>query len=173
VTRSVLTSTTQRKMPALATSFKFLSTTTLGLSTGLALSPQLLFLPALYTFPSAEHAHSVYLPLRNNSQNIQAALSGTAILSCLAAYKVSPRGSKHPYLLWAALMASCVWVSQSLDGRQRKAKSKGKTKVQPDEVNGEVILESMVQWSRQTAIGAIGSGLGYVILLVGIWGEGS
>lgn len=78
-----------------------------GLLQGLSYTLSTLTLPTLLTLPSATSASRAFTNLTAVSLTHLRTLAGISSSSFLLAYLLSPRGQKHPYLLWTtAFVAS-------------------------------------------------------------------
>jgi len=85
---------------------KFVGSISLGLLTGLSYTLSTLTLPALLTLPSANSASRAFTNLTTLSLTHLRVLASLSSSSFLFAYILSPRGSKHPYLLWTTLFVA-------------------------------------------------------------------
>lgn len=62
-------------------------------------------IPALLALPSASSASSTFNIIHSRAVGNLRKLAGFSTLCFLTAYSVSPRGFRHPYLLWTSLAA--------------------------------------------------------------------
>jgi len=110
---------------------KFVGTVSLGLMTGASYTLSAFTLPSLLELPSASTAASAFRSLVNYSTtqlNVLTTLSGSAFF---LAFTLSPRGFKHPYLLYTSLLcfgarltdfvAPSIFGAPSSDASQRRA----------------------------------------------------
>ncbi|KAI0176222.1 hypothetical protein GGR52DRAFT_540059 [Hypoxylon sp. FL1284] len=82
---------------------KFVGTVSLGLLTGTSYTLSALTIPSLLQLPSASSAAKAFRSLASTASvhlNVLTGISGSAFL---LAYSLSPRGFKHPYLLYTSL----------------------------------------------------------------------
>ncbi|KAI1107495.1 hypothetical protein F4804DRAFT_297179 [Jackrogersella minutella] len=82
---------------------KFVGTVSLGLLTGTSYTLSTLTIPSLLELPSASAAAKTFRSLASTASthlNVLTTLSGSAFLF---AFTLSPRGFKHPYLLYTSL----------------------------------------------------------------------
>jgi len=95
-----------------------------------------------------------------------------AAASLVAAWLLSPRGGRHPYLLLATLpLAAAVGVERlELAGVEYgvRAQAEGEGEA---EVNGEAIEVGMEAWRRWGAVRGGLLGVGFAVSLVGIYGD--
>jgi autophagy-related protein 33 len=75
-------------------------------SQGLSYTLSTLTLPTLLTLPSASSASRAFTNLTSLSLTHLRTLAGISGSSFLLAYVLSPRGQKHPYLLWTTVFAA-------------------------------------------------------------------
>lgn len=61
-------------------------------------------IPSLLAFPSASSASLVFTNLTTRALTDLRILAGISTSSFLLAYVFSPRGARHPYLLWTSLL---------------------------------------------------------------------
>ncbi|KAK4227162.1 hypothetical protein QBC38DRAFT_478479 [Podospora fimiseda] len=92
--------------------FKFVGTVMLGLSTGLSYTLTTLTIPALLTLPSADAASRAFDAVTTNAKRKLRTLTSLASASFFAAYYISPRRYRHPYLLYTSLL---IGISQFSD----------------------------------------------------------
>lgn len=181
-------------MPSALTFTKFLGTTTLGLMTvrppithsitlrpshvgilivvqGISYTLSTLTYPTLLTLPSASLARATHSTLIRNSTTHLHLLSALSTLSLGSAYFLSPKSVAHPYLLWTALAAAGSNVPDLF------AVAVGKVNEQSNEdegsVNGEMVERDVVASQKREASRVLISAVGFVLAVVGIWGDGA
>jgi hypothetical protein len=126
-------------------------------------------------------------------------LTLTGLFGCVSAFVLSPRRSRHPFLLWAsaALLLPSVtsYLTLSLHSpskTKKKVSSKGKDKKQDleksrfgdavyvdtdegetseEDINGEEVGRDIDSWSRRMLIQASGSGVAFSVMVLGLWGD--
>lgn len=109
------------------------------------------------------------------------------------AYLLSPSHARHPYLLYATLATAVGWGNEAYSKIWGKAGQKGVVNEKrgksmrkegswtEDEewvneegnVNGEVVREGMEGWRVKQGIKAGIWGVGWVMAVVGMWGDGA
>ncbi|KAK6865979.1 hypothetical protein PG995_002507 [Apiospora arundinis] len=82
---------------------KFVGTVSLGLLTGVSYTLSTLTIPSLLDLPSASSAAKVFSGLKTTATTHLNALTGVAGSAFLLAFTLSPRGYRHPYLLYTSL----------------------------------------------------------------------
>ncbi|KAM3431430.1 hypothetical protein MY4824_007140 [Beauveria thailandica] len=85
--------------------FKFVGTVSLGLLTGVSYAVSRLALPALLELPSASSARASLTRLAASLQTSLVALSSLAAAPLALAYAFAPPRARHPYLVYASLLA--------------------------------------------------------------------
>ncbi|TQV97174.1 hypothetical protein V2A60_000194 [Cordyceps javanica] len=90
--------------------FKFVGTVSLGLLTGVSYSVSRLALPALLELPSAAAAADTVTHLVASLRTPLIALSSLAAAPLALAYALAPRHARHPYLVYASLLAALSGV---------------------------------------------------------------
>ncbi|KAI9745487.1 MAG: hypothetical protein M1818_001021 [Claussenomyces sp. TS43310] len=85
---------------------KFVGSISLGLLTGVSYTLSTIALPSLLTLPSASSASHALTHLGTRALTDLRIWASVATTSFLAAYLLSPRGARHPYLLWTALLGA-------------------------------------------------------------------
>ncbi|TKA34407.1 hypothetical protein B0A54_15239 [Friedmanniomyces endolithicus] len=148
---------------------KFVGTISLGLLTGVSYTLSTLALPSLLTLPSAKPAaYTLRQTARLATLHITA-LSALSTLSLGLAFALSPKRIRHPYLLWTAGIAA---GSGGMSFVMGDGFGKGDEGV-VGEVNGEEVERRAreLQWGEVLRMGV--SGVGFVMGVVGIWGDGA
>ena len=101
--------------------------------------------------------------------------------SLILAYVLSPRQGRHPYLIWTAVMVGlsnygsfaffCAWGRHRLDtNRMRRRRLRGE--FGDGDVNGEEVERAMGDFQFRQAVRAAVAGVGFLMNIVGIWGDG-
>lgn len=156
--------------------------------------------PALLALPSAATASAAFTELSARSAKSLRVLAGFSAACFLSAYALSPRGLRHPYLLWSTLI---VATSGSLDlllkptsaaaRKERSKRDKGKSKmdasyeilgdstseggisdvISEEDINGEEVRTEMMGFKSTQAIRFYLSGVGFAMSLLGLWGDGA
>lgn len=118
----------------------------------------------------------------------------------MLAFALSPARGRHPYLLWATLAVGAGFWREALGavvgGRKRNGNGngngvaegkRGRSAGREDsgeagwdfgdgeaagEVNGEAVREGVEAWRGREALRAGILAVGWVVSLVGIWGDG-
>ncbi|TGO31278.1 hypothetical protein BPAE_0001g01760 [Botrytis paeoniae] len=93
---------------------KFVGSISLGLLTGVSYTLSSLTIPAFLTLPSATLASRSYSSLTTLATTHTRALTWISSWSFLLAYYFSPRGQRHPYLLWTSLFAASSSIVDKL-----------------------------------------------------------
>ncbi|KFY07086.1 hypothetical protein V492_07459 [Pseudogymnoascus sp. VKM F-4246] len=183
--------------------FKLIGSISLGLLTGVSWTLNAIAVPALLTLPSSATASTAFALLNTRSVQAIRIFSGLSTVCFLSAYALSPRGFRHPYLLWTTLI---VAASSSLDLflrpaparsspalKERVRKDKARPKLDAsyellgdsnseagvsdegteEDVNGEDVKAEMLGFKSLQALRFYLSGAGFVISLIGLWGDGA
>ncbi|PQE05691.1 autophagy-related 33 protein [Rutstroemia sp. NJR-2017a BVV2] len=179
---------------------KFVGSISLGLLTGISYTLSSLTIPALLTLPSATVASRSYHSLTTLTTNHIRSLTGISSFAFLLAFYLSPRGQKHPYLLWTSLFAaSSSFVDQIVpliskasplprrvakkNSRQSKRQMDASYEVVGDSnsssadeeggsFNGEEVRGEMEGEMMRQVVRTVLTGLGFAMSVVGIWGDG-
>lgn len=93
---------TSKKVSAL----KFVGTVSVGLLTGVSYTLSTLAAPALLTLPSATTASKTLTSLSSAASTHLTTLSALSSSAFALAFVLSPRSSRHPYLLYTSLLAA-------------------------------------------------------------------
>lgn len=131
--------------------------------------------------------------------------AGVSTSSFLLAYVLSPRGARHPYLLWTPLLVAgsgladlvlrperAKTIAAARQSRKREEKKKkGKMEASyevlgdshsegtsasdegEEDVNGEELRSAMEGFRLSQMVRLALAGTGFVMSLVGIWGDGA
>lgn len=127
-------------------------------------------LPSLLTLPSAKPAaYTLRQTARLATLHIRT-LSAISTLSLALAFYLSPPRVRHPYLLWTSLVAAS---SGAMNLLMDKSMTERVVKDEVGEVNGEQVEKKAreQQWIEFVRMGV--SGAGFVMGVVGIWGDGA
>lgn len=156
-------------------------------------------MPALLSLSSANNASAAFTQL-NRTVGVIRTLSGISAATFLAAYIFAPDNYRHPYLIWSTLFVTAGGFFDLLVGPsspaavvEKKPKDvKGKKHmeasyellgdtisesglsddVSEEAVNGEELRSAMVGFGRTEKIRYAISSVGFVLSLVGLWGDG-
>ncbi|KAI1341580.1 hypothetical protein F5Y15DRAFT_376542 [Xylariaceae sp. FL0016] len=82
---------------------KFVGTVSLGLLTGTSYTLSTLTIPSLLELPSASTAAKAFRSLASSASTQLSTLTGVSGTTFLLAFAASPRGFRHPYLLYTSL----------------------------------------------------------------------
>ncbi|KAF4972044.1 hypothetical protein FZEAL_9682 [Fusarium zealandicum] len=177
---------------------KFVGTVSLGLLTGVSYSISTLTLPALLRLPSSSSASHGLTTLSDALKTPILALTTLATAPFLIGFALAPRASRHPYLLYTALLAALSSVAPVLipspaprratsDAPRQSSRAKmeasyeilGESTSEPaseeeiDNVNGEEVRAEVEGLARGYVARTALSALGFVMAVVGIWGDGA
>ncbi|KAI0141037.1 hypothetical protein F4776DRAFT_613779 [Hypoxylon sp. NC0597] len=192
---------------------KFVGTVSLGLLTGTSYTLSTLTIPSLLELPSASSAAKAFRSLASTATthlNALTTLSGSAFL---LAFALSPRGFRHPYLLYTSLFCFGTrltdYVTPSIFGEptssasaaaQRRAELAQARKEKrtargmdasyevlgdshsdegaasgeelEEDFNGEEVRSEVEFFVRNQLIQTAMAGIGFMMAVVGIWGDG-
>ncbi|KAK3683203.1 hypothetical protein LTR37_020445 [Vermiconidia calcicola] len=157
-------------MPTSLALCKFVGSISLGLLTGVSYTLSTQSLPSLLTLPSAKPAaYTLNQTARLATLHIRT-LSSISTISLALAFYLSPPRVRHPYLLWTALLAA---TSGGLNLAMDKSMKQRVVKDDVGDVNGEQVEKKArdQQWIEFVRTGI--SGVGFVMSIVGLWGDGS
>ncbi|KAF7513529.1 hypothetical protein GJ744_008823 [Endocarpon pusillum] len=167
---------------------KFVGTISLGLLTGISYNISAITLPSLALLPTASSASRTLAQIQTATTRHVLTFASVSSLSLITCYSLAAARGKHPYLLWTALMAFLAgqgleYYYNGLDRfptLRRSASSERAARsyvmvTDEDEasVNGEKVEMEMSRERRVQAVRALISGLGFVMGVVGIWGDGA
>lgn len=127
-------------------------------------------LPSLLTLPSAKPAaYTLNQTTRLATLHIRT-LSTISSISLALAFYLSPPRVRHPYLLWTSLVAA---ASGGLNLAVDRSMKQRVVKDDIGEVNGETVEKKTrdQQWLEFVRTGI--SGVGFVMAVVGLWGDGA
>lgn len=128
--------------------------------------------------------------------------AGISTSSFLLAYALSPRGARHPYLLWTSLLVAGSGVTDVVLRRQRvktiaaarqqrKRDKNGKMEASyevlgdshsegtsasdeaEEDVNGEEVRNAMEGFKLSQSARTAITGVAFAMSLVGLWGDGA
>jgi len=178
---------------------KFVGTIGLGLLTGVSYSLSTIALPSLLHLQTAALASQTHSYIRSRSRVIQRWLSTITAGAFVAAFFLAPRRSRHPYLIYTAVLVGlgssprlvdkiATKISRSKSSRptlnERLARREselaesgvmvGQSSSSDDEedVNGEVVRNAVEKNQLVETIRTGFWGLGFLFSVVGIWGDG-
>ncbi|KAM0804203.1 hypothetical protein BDR22DRAFT_960313 [Usnea florida] len=169
---------------------KFVGTISLGLLTGVSYTTITTTLPPIQSLPSSQPASSTFQHVRTLVHRHQLLLSTISSSSLLLAYAISPPRRRHPYLLWATFAIGLGYTKEIYAGVVGKAKTKGeesgirsRTPDSSDEeweveggsaggMNGEAVREGMEKWRGKMLGRTWVWGVGWLVTVVGLWGDG-
>ncbi|KAK4625624.1 Autophagy-related protein 33 [Fulvia fulva] len=157
-------------MPSTIGTFKIIGVLGLGLLTGTSYTLSTLSLPALLTLPSARPASYTLSQTTRLTTLHTRALSTISATSLFLAFYLSPSHLRHPYLLWTGAVAGLSGGLNLLMGARDK---KAVAIEDVEDVNGEQVERrarsaQMVEFVR-TGV----AGLGFVMGVIGVWGDGA
>ncbi|KAF2144070.1 uncharacterized protein K452DRAFT_306702 [Aplosporella prunicola CBS 121167] len=162
---------------------KFVGTISLGLLTGVSYTLSATALPSLLGLPTAANAYTAFLSLQTSAKRNLRLLTATTITSLSLAFVLSPSRARHPYLLWASLVAAAggavdYALRHDEDALIEEATNGGGEKSWVDvekgeDVNGEMVRSAMEKFTRAESVRAAISGLAFTMGVVGIWGDGA
>lgn len=127
-------------------------------------------LPSLLTLPSAKPAsYTLSQTTRLATLHIRS-LSTISTVTLALAFYLSPPRVRHPYLLWTSLVAASSGALNLAVGRGMKHVM---AEEEVGEINGETVEKKArdVQWIEFVRTGV--SGMGFVMAVVGLWGDGA
>jgi autophagy-related protein 33 len=120
--------------------------------------------------------------LAARSKTFTSYLRNTALVSLFAAYTLSPRAARHPYLFYTSVLAlaSGSGVDFALAAQDKRQGGSGsRTSIaelnveRAEDLNGEQVRQ-VVEGMRYTeGVRAVVSGLAFAMGVVGIWGDGA
>ncbi|GKT98732.1 hypothetical protein FLAG1_00375 [Fusarium langsethiae] len=177
---------------------KFVGTVSLGLLTGVSYSISSLALPALLRLPSSASASHGLSTLSAALKTPVLALTSLASAPFLISFFLAPRSSRHPYLLYTALLATLSSVAPiliptpaprraaaSAPRKSSRAKMEASYEVLGDahsepasdedieDINGEEVRAEVEGLTRSYLARTAISALGFAMAVVGIWGDGA
>ncbi|KAI6783822.1 autophagy-related protein 33 [Emericellopsis cladophorae] len=178
---------------------KFVGTVSLGLLTGVSYSASTLVLPTIMNLPSAASASHALTTFTSYVRLPVLALSALSSLPLLLSFALSPRSSRHPYLIYTSLIAALsvgapalVPVPTRSTPPAKKPKSAPRAMEQSYEVlgdaaseapseeeiddfaiNGEEVRAEAAGTARGFMVRTGVAALGFAMAVVGIWGDGA
>jgi autophagy-related protein 33 len=151
--------------------------------------------------PSASSASQSFTQITTSSLTQLRILSGISTSSLLLAYFLSPPRGKHPYLLWTSLIVSVSGVTDLIlrprstktitAAREYKKERKSRgvessyevlgasdrdsdsAEDSEESVNGEEVRADIEGFRTSQAIRTGLSAVGFVMAVVGVWGDGA
>ncbi|KAK7425657.1 Autophagy-related protein 33 [Neonectria magnoliae] len=180
---------------------KFVGTVSLGLLTGVSYSVSTLALPALLRLPSSASAAHGLTTLSAALKTPILALTSLASAPFVLCFVLSPRSSRHPYLLYTSLLVALSTVAPTLvpqpvprsiapaPAPAGKASSRARMEAsyevlgdvhsEPaseediDDVNGEEVRADIEGLASNYVARTALAALGFALAVVGIWGDGA
>ncbi|KAF8467408.1 hypothetical protein BDZ91DRAFT_782669 [Kalaharituber pfeilii] len=173
--------------PTLAT-LKIASTAALGILTGAHLTFSFSTIQAILSLPSAAHARQAFTTtLLTHTTCLTTPLTVAPSLLLTVTYLISPSRLRHPYLLMASILpllslgydhGVLSHVEKEILHRSSPAKISTAEEDEAAEeeaeeiVNGEIIRGGLEKYAQRNLVKAGVVGLGFLISLVGNWGDG-
>lgn len=147
---------------------------------GVSYSLSTITLPSLAVLPSAARAARALATIQERATRRILTLASISSISLVTCYTLaSPRG-KHPYLLYTALagLLGGQGVEYWYNGLarftlKRQSKETGYVEVESSEVNGEKVEAEMAREVRTQNVRTAVSLVGFLMGMVGIWGDGA
>lgn len=156
-------------------------------------------LPSLLRLPSSSSASQAVAALADSLARPLRALTALSSAPLLLAFVLSPRSSRHPYLLYTSLLAVLASAAPRLlpqpaapAPRQRSPKkqsparrmeasyevlgdvtSEAASEEDIEDVNGEEVRVEVEGLARRYVVQTGLSALGFAMAIVGLWGDGS
>ncbi|KAJ4163407.1 hypothetical protein LMH87_005141 [Akanthomyces muscarius] len=180
---------------------KFVGTVSLGLLTGVSYTVSRLALPSLLQLPSAAAAVDTLAHLAASLQSPLLALSSLTVAPFALAYALAPRHARHPYLLYASLLAGLSFAAPRLlapaavatrpvAAAAKKPSSRARMEASyevlgdvhsepaseedmDEAVNGEDVRVHVQGLERAYAVQAGLAAVGFAMSVVGLWGDGA
>ncbi|KAF5006630.1 hypothetical protein FDECE_7025 [Fusarium decemcellulare] len=177
---------------------KFVGTVSLGLLTGVSYSVSTLALPTLLRLPSSSSASHGLATFNAALKTPILALTSLASAPFLISFFLAPRSSRHPYLLYTALLATLSSVAPAFipsppprhvapaaPRQSSRAKMEASYEVlgdvhsepaseeEIDDVNGEEVRTEVEGLARTYIARTAISALGFLMAVIGIWGDGA
>jgi len=178
---------------------KFVGTVSLGLLTGVSYSVSTITLPSILALPSASSANHALTTLTSYLRLPLLTLTTLSSLPLLASFFLSPRSSRHPYLVYTALLAILSNAAPRFVPAPAPAAARPTRKQKPavknmemsyevlgdapseaaseeelsDEFNGEEVRAEVEGAGRGFLVRTGVAAVGFAMAVVGIWGDGS
>ncbi|ODQ56401.1 hypothetical protein SAICODRAFT_4582 [Saitoella complicata NRRL Y-17804] len=149
------------------TPLKVIGTVSLGAITGSLAALSFSTVPAMLGLPTSESVPKALHVALKSTKDVVFPLQLVSATSFLAAFALSPRSGRHPYLLYCATAALSLtpyakYLLKPLMGEVMKV----------DGVNGEQTKESLVKWKRRNYGRVVIAAIGTVFAIIGGHGEG-
>lgn len=128
-------------------------------------------LPSLLTLPSAKPAaYTLAQTFRLASLHIRT-LSTISTVALALAFWLSPSRVRHPYLIWTSLVAASAGAMNLVADKSLKERRGGRMEEDMEDVNGEEVERRArgLQWLEGAR--TLAGGAGFVMSVVGIWGD--
>lgn len=154
---------------------KFVGTISLGLLTGVSTTHSTLTLPSLLALPTAPTAHTTLSTLTHSTTHLTRPLRHLSTLALLAAYFLSPRRNRHPYLLYTSLLAllSGPAVDYAFARAAQPTARAPSFAAEAGDVNGEQVRQAVERMRAVEGVRAGVAGAAFAMVVVGIWGDGA
>jgi autophagy-related protein 33 len=143
---------------------------------GISAALSTLALPALLALPTAVNARTTFDYLSSKSQFYTAYLRHITTFTLFSAYLISPRRSRHPYLLYTSILAfvSGPGIDYAVSWRGTDEKRAAlDLQAQGEEVNGEQVREAVERKKVTESVKATFAGIAFGMAVVGLWGDGA
>ncbi|KAI0447761.1 hypothetical protein F4803DRAFT_181086 [Xylaria telfairii] len=199
---------------------KFVGTVSLGLLTGTSYTLSTFMIPSLLELSSASTAAKAFRSLASTASTHLITLSSVSSSAFLLAFILSPRGYRHPYLLYTSIF--CVgtrltdYVTPSIFGPPSSSSSSSSAAAQrratqaharrekaaarrmvasydvledshteegsgsasgeellDDEINGEEVRSEVEFFVQNQLVQTAVAGLGFMMAVLGVWGDGA
>ncbi|EME45575.1 hypothetical protein DOTSEDRAFT_71321 [Dothistroma septosporum NZE10] len=157
-------------MPSSVGLCKVIGVTSLGLLTGVSYTLSTQSLPSLLTLPSAKPAsYTLSQTTRLATLHVRT-LSSISAASLFLAFYLSSSRVRHPYLLWTGAVAA---ISGGLNllmdsGTKHAVAIEDVGDVNGEEVERRARKQQMLEFARAGV-----AGVGFLMGVVGIWGDGA
>jgi autophagy-related protein 33 len=172
--------------------------TTIAAIQGVSYSLSSITFPSLLHLPTAQLASQTHAYIRTNARAAQRYLSILSISTLTLAFILSPSRSRHPYLLWTSLivgLGAAPRVVEKISARiASTTRQSGPTErasrlgeldesgvivgqssgsEDEDDVNGEVVRRAVQKSQLLERVKTGFWGLGFLMGVVGLWGDGA
>lgn len=187
---------------AAATCCSFISLRILIVIQGTSYTLAHLTLPTLALLPNASAASAQLTNLQSATTRTTLTLASVSSLSLITAFTLASKRNKHPYLLWTALVSFAAgqgvewWfngferfptfrarktVVNVDEGRGRRGLAESEyvsigresSEGREEQVNGEKVEMEMGREKKVQSVRTFIAGLGFMMGVVGIWGDGA
>ncbi|RDA94469.1 hypothetical protein CP533_2298 [Ophiocordyceps camponoti-saundersi (nom. inval.)] len=180
---------------------KFVGTVSLGLLTGVSYNVSTVMLPGLLNLPSSNSAFQAVSSLQTGLRKHILTLTTLASAPLFLSFVCSPRGTRHPYLLYTSVLAALSAAAPRLltmsgmyptavrhhgvkkSSRRGKmdssyevlgdAHSEGTSEEEVEDLNGEEVRAEVETLTRGYLARTGLAACGFFLAVVGIWGDGA